>query len=34
LRTAHTSLTEWEIGPGGWLLLRYNDAAHLVGTRA
>ena len=34
LRTAHTSLTEWELGPGGWLLLRYNDAAHLVGTRA
>lgn len=31
LRTAHTSLTEWELGPGGWLLLRYNDAAHLAG---
>jgi probable phosphoglycerate mutase len=30
LRTAHTSLTEWELGPGGWLLLRYNDAAHLA----
>ena len=29
LRTAHTSLTEWERGPDGWLLLRYNDAAHL-----
>jgi 2,3-bisphosphoglycerate-dependent phosphoglycerate mutase len=33
LRTAHTSLTEWERGPGGWLLLRYNDAAHLAGVR-
>jgi 2,3-bisphosphoglycerate-dependent phosphoglycerate mutase len=31
LRTAHTSLTEWEWGPGGWTLLRYNDAAHLAG---
>lgn len=31
LRTAHTSLTEWERGPGGWTLLRYNDAAHLAG---
>jgi probable phosphoglycerate mutase len=30
LRTAHTSLTEWERGPEGWLLLRYNDAAHLA----
>jgi probable phosphoglycerate mutase len=30
LRTRHTSLTEWELGPGGWLLLRYNDAAHLA----
>jgi broad specificity phosphatase PhoE len=30
LRTLHTSLTEWERGPGGWLLLRYNDAAHLA----
>jgi probable phosphoglycerate mutase len=29
LRTAHTSLTEWERGPEGWSLLRYNDAAHL-----
>jgi 2,3-bisphosphoglycerate-dependent phosphoglycerate mutase len=33
LRTAHTSLTEWERGPGGWLLLRYNDAAHLAAAR-
>jgi 2,3-bisphosphoglycerate-dependent phosphoglycerate mutase len=33
LRTAHTSLTEWERGPGGWLLLRYNDAAHLAAMR-
>jgi broad specificity phosphatase PhoE len=33
LRTAHTSLTEWEKGPGGWLLLRYNDAAHLAGVK-
>ncbi|HXQ75227.1 MAG TPA: histidine phosphatase family protein [Acidimicrobiales bacterium] len=32
LRTAHTSLTEWELGPDGWLLLRYNDAAHLAGV--
>lgn len=31
LRTAHTSLTEWEWSPGGWTLLRYNDAAHLAG---
>jgi 2,3-bisphosphoglycerate-dependent phosphoglycerate mutase len=31
LRTAHTSLTEWEWGPpGGWTLLRYNDAGHLA----
>jgi probable phosphoglycerate mutase len=30
LRTAHTSLTEWEHGPDGWRLLRYNDAAHLA----
>jgi probable phosphoglycerate mutase len=34
LRTAHTSLTEWELGPGGWTLLRYNDAAHLAGGDA
>jgi len=34
LRTAHTSLTEWEWGPGGWTLLRYNDAAHLAGDGA
>jgi probable phosphoglycerate mutase len=34
LRTAHTSLTEWEWGPGGWTLLRYNDAAHLAGVTA
>ena len=33
LRTAHTSLTEFECeGPQGpWRLLRYNDAAHLAG---
>jgi probable phosphoglycerate mutase len=31
LRTAHTSLTEWELAPDGWRLLRYNDAAHLAG---
>jgi probable phosphoglycerate mutase len=31
LRTQHTSLTEWEWGPDGWRLLRYNDAAHLAG---
>jgi 2,3-bisphosphoglycerate-dependent phosphoglycerate mutase len=30
LRTEHTSLTEWERGPDGWRLLRYNDAAHLA----
>ena len=29
LPTAHTSLTEWELGPFGWRLVRYNDAAHL-----
>jgi probable phosphoglycerate mutase len=34
LRTAHTSLTEWEWGPGGWTLLRYNDAAHLARATA
>jgi probable phosphoglycerate mutase len=33
LRTEHTSLTEWELGPGGWTLLRYNDAAHLATGR-
>ena len=30
LRTAHTSLTEWERDPEGWRLLRYNDVAHLA----
>jgi probable phosphoglycerate mutase len=34
LRTAHTSLTEWELAPDGWRLLRYNDAAHLAGPPA
>lgn len=29
LRTAHTSMTEWERDSDGWRLLRYNDAAHL-----
>jgi broad specificity phosphatase PhoE len=29
LRTAQTSLTEWEHSADGWRLLRYNDAAHL-----
>jgi probable phosphoglycerate mutase len=29
LPTQHTSLTEWELGPHGWRLVRYNDAAHL-----
>jgi probable phosphoglycerate mutase len=33
LRTSHTSLTEWELLPDGWRLLRYNDAAHLPGAR-
>jgi probable phosphoglycerate mutase len=32
LRTAHTSLTEWERAGDGWRLLRYNDAAHLAGV--
>jgi 2,3-bisphosphoglycerate-dependent phosphoglycerate mutase len=32
LRTCHTSLTEWELVPDGWRLLRYNDAAHLLGV--
>jgi broad specificity phosphatase PhoE len=32
LRTAHTSLTEWEHSGEGWRLLRYNDAAHLAGS--
>ena len=26
LRTAHASLTEWEVADGRWLLRRYNDA--------
>lgn len=30
LRTAHTSMTEWERDHRGWRLLRYNDAAHLA----
>lgn len=29
LPTEHTSLTEWELGPLGWRLVRFNDAAHL-----
>jgi len=30
LPTAHTSLTEWELGDDDrWRLVRYNDAAHL-----
>lgn len=29
LHTVHSSITEWELGPFGWRLLRYNDAAHL-----
>lgn len=29
LPTDYTSLTEWELGPFGWRLVRYNDAAHL-----
>ncbi len=32
LRTAHTSLTTWEVDAGVWRLLAYNDAAHLAGT--
>ncbi len=32
LRTAHASLTSWEVDAGRWRLLGYNDAAHLVGT--
>ncbi|HXX89240.1 MAG TPA: histidine phosphatase family protein [Acidimicrobiales bacterium] len=31
LRTDHTALTEWELDEGGWRLLRYNDATHLLG---
>lgn len=34
LRTAHTSLTEWELAVDGWRLLRYNDAAHLASLGA
>jgi broad specificity phosphatase PhoE len=34
LRTAHTSLTTWEVDAGVWRLLGYNDAAHLAGTGA
>ncbi len=33
LRTAHASLTTWEVDGGRWRLLAYNDAAHLVGAR-
>lgn len=29
LPTEHTSMTEWELGPFGWRLVRFNDAAHL-----
>ena len=29
LPTEHTSMTEWELGPFGWRLVRYNDSAHL-----
>jgi probable phosphoglycerate mutase len=28
LPTGHASLTEWEVSPEGWRLLRYNDASH------
>jgi broad specificity phosphatase PhoE len=31
LRTAHTSLTTWEVDAGQWRLLSYNDATHLRG---
>lgn len=31
LPTAYTSITEWENGPSGWRLVRYNDVAHLGG---
>ncbi|MHB8439641.1 MAG: histidine phosphatase family protein [Acidimicrobiales bacterium] len=31
LRTEHASLTEFEYHEGQWRLLRYNDAAHLLG---
>jgi 2,3-bisphosphoglycerate-dependent phosphoglycerate mutase len=34
LRTRHASLTTWERHEGRWLLLRYNDAAHLEGEDA
>lgn len=38
LRTAHTSLTTWEVAAGRWRLLSYNDAGHLAdparGSRA
>ncbi len=30
LHTAYTALTDWELGPVGWRLARYNDAAHLA----
>jgi broad specificity phosphatase PhoE len=28
LRTLHASLTTWEVDPGGWRLLGYNDGSH------
>jgi broad specificity phosphatase PhoE len=34
LRTAHTSLTTWEVDDGRWRLLGYNDATHLVRAAA
>ena len=32
LRTAHASLTTWEVESGRWLLLGYNDATPLPTT--
>ncbi len=33
LRTLHASLTTWEVDPGGWRLLGYNDGAHHLASR-
>lgn len=34
LATENTSITEWRRRDDGWVLVRYNDAAHLAGERA
>lgn len=34
LDPAFASITEWSHGSGGWRLVRYNDAAHLLARRS